>query len=91
MSQEIVYRGSELTVKKYQLRMPDGDVIERDIVERPGSVLVLPAGQNGTVLLIEEYDLDAETWQLTLPGGKVTDSTPDGIRKQATIRSSERC
>jgi 8-oxo-dGTP pyrophosphatase MutT (NUDIX family) len=31
----------------------------------------------------EEYDLGAETWQLTLPGGKVADPTPDGILKQA--------
>lgn len=65
------------------MRMPDGDVIERDIVERPESVLVLPVGQKGTILLIEEYDLGAERWQLTIPGGKVTDPSPEGIRKQA--------
>jgi len=53
------------------MRMPEGAVIERDIVERPESVLVLPVGQKGTVLLIEEYDLGAETWQLKIPGGKV--------------------
>jgi len=50
--------------------MASGDVIERDIVERPGSVLVLPVGQKRTVLLIEEYNLGAETWQLTIPGVK---------------------
>ncbi|MFL5587418.1 MAG: NUDIX hydrolase, partial [Ktedonobacteraceae bacterium] len=69
--------------------IPNGDVIERDIVERPESVLVLPVGQKGTVLLIEEYDLGAEDWQLTLPGGKVTDPTSDGIRKQAEIELRE--
>lgn len=83
ISKETVYQGPVLTVNKYHMRMPNGDVIERDIVERPESVLVLPVGQKGTVLLIEEYDLGAETWQLTLPGGKVTDPTPDGIYKQA--------
>lgn len=35
------------------------------------------------VLLIEEYDLGAEAWQLTLPGGRVTDSTEVGIQRQA--------
>jgi ADP-ribose pyrophosphatase len=63
--------------------MPNGEEIERDIVECPESVLVLPVGRQGTVLLIEEYDLGAGLWQLTLPGGKVTDSTPKGIREQA--------
>ena len=58
-------------------------VIERDIVERPESVLVLPVGQKNNVMLIEEYDLAADTWQLTLPGGKVIDPTPEGIWQQA--------
>jgi 8-oxo-dGTP pyrophosphatase MutT (NUDIX family) len=89
ISKETVYQGPVLTVNKYQMRMPDGEVIERDIVERPESVLLLPVGQNGTVLLIEEYDLGAETWQLTIPGGKVADPTPEGIRKQAEIELRE--
>src|SRR6266567_8695596 len=68
--------------------MPDGDEIERDIVERPESVLVLPVGQGNNVMLIEEYDLGAGVWQLTLPGGKVIDSTPEGIveRAQSELR-----
>src|SRR5206468_2655686 len=65
VSKETMYQGSVLTVNKYQIYMPDGDVLERDIVERPESVLVLPVGQKGTVLLIEEYDLGAEMWKLT--------------------------
>jgi len=50
----MVYRGPVLIVNKNQLRMPEGNVIKRDIVERPESVLVLPVGQNGTVLLIKK-------------------------------------
>src|SRR6266567_4389972 len=83
VSKETVFQGPVLTVNKYQLHMPNGETIERDIVDCPESVLVLPVGQEGTVLLIEEYDLGAETWQLTIPGGKVTDPTLEGIRKQA--------
>ncbi len=58
-------------------------MIERDIVERPESGLVLPVGQKNIVMLIEEYDLAADTWQLTLPGGKVIDPTSEGIWQQA--------
>ncbi len=61
----------------------------RDIVERPESVLVLPIGQKHNVILIEEYDLGAGAWQLTLPGGKVIDSTPDGILNQAQAELRE--
>ncbi len=71
VERQTVYRGQVLTVSHYRLQMSDGKVIERDIVERPESVQVLPLGQKNNVLLIEEYDLAADTWQLTLPGGKV--------------------
>jgi hypothetical protein len=40
-------------------------------------------------MLIEEYDLGAGVWQLTLPGGKVIDSTPEGILKQAQVELRE--
>ncbi len=73
VEKQTVYQGSVLTVNHYRLQMPGGKVIERDIVERPESVLVLPIGQKNNVILIEEYDLAADTWQLTLPGGKVID------------------
>jgi len=61
VSKQTVYRGPVLTVDQYHLRMPNGEEIVRDIVERPESVLVLPMGLKGTMLLIEEYDLGAET------------------------------
>jgi len=89
VSKEMVYQGSVLAVNQYRFRMPDGQEVVRDIVERPESVLVLPVGQNGTVLMVEEYDIGAGAWQLTLPGGKVTDMTPDGILKQAEIELRE--
>jgi 8-oxo-dGTP pyrophosphatase MutT (NUDIX family) len=83
VTQQVVYRGPVLQVKQYRWQLPDRDEIVRDVVERPESVLVLPAGQKNNVMLIEEYDLGADTWQLTLPGGKVDDATPEGIAKQA--------
>ena len=61
----------------------------RDIVELPESMMVLPVGQQQNVMLIEEYDLAADTWQLTLPGGKVIDPTPEGIRQQAQTELRE--
>ncbi len=89
VSKQTVYQGAVLSVDKYIMRMPDGEEIERDIVERPESVLILPVSKERNVLLIEEYDLGAEAWQLTLPGGKVVDTTHAGIVKQAEVELRE--
>jgi 8-oxo-dGTP pyrophosphatase MutT (NUDIX family) len=89
VTKQSVYQGEVLTVNQYRWQLPDRDEIIRDIVERPESVLVLPVGQKHTVLLIEEYDLGAEAWQLTLPGGKVDDPTAEGLLKRAELELRE--
>ena len=89
LEKKTVCQGQVLTVDHYQLRITHGKVAEQDIVERPESVLVLPVGQEQTVMLIEEYDLDVDAWQLTLPSRKVIDSTPEGIWQQAQVELRE--
>lgn len=83
VEKQTVYQGQVPKVDHYRLKLSDGREIERDIAERPESVLVLPIGQKNNVVLIEEYDLAAGAWQLTLPGGKVIDTSLDGIWQQA--------
>lgn len=89
VTKQVVYQGPVLTVKQYRWQLPNRDEVVRDIVERPESMLVLPVGQKRNVLLIEEYDLGAGTWQLTLPGGKVDDVTPEGLAKRAEVELRE--
>lgn len=81
-----VYHGPVLTVNQYRLRMPGGEEVVRDIVERPESVLILPISQGideTMTLLIEEYNLGAGVWQLTLPGGKIEADSEEKIYEQA--------
>src|SRR6266487_578042 len=51
-SKRTVYQGQMLTVNQYRWHTPNGDEIERDIVELPESVLVLPMGQKQNVMLV---------------------------------------
>jgi 8-oxo-dGTP pyrophosphatase MutT (NUDIX family) len=82
-TRQTLYQGPVLTVNQYHLRMPDGQELVRDIVERPDSIIVLPIGQNDIVLLVEEYDLGAGQWQIKLPGGKVEQSSAVSLEEQA--------
>jgi excisionase family DNA binding protein len=67
-------------LKKYRRRIGREVFYKRSEVE--DLLRIRPAediGQKDNVMLIEEYDLGAGAWQLTLPGGKVIDSSPEGI------------
>jgi len=83
IARQTVYQGPILTVNQYRFHTPNGEEVIRDIVERPESVLIMPVGVQGIVLLIEEYDLGAGTWQLKLPGGKVETAALDSVHQQA--------
>lgn len=52
------YKGRVVSVRSDQVRMPNGDtteVVERDIVEHPGSVGVIGLDDQDRVLLIRQY------------------------------------
>ncbi|WP_376794423.1 NUDIX hydrolase, partial [Thermogemmatispora sp.] len=80
---QVVYRGSIFSVKQYDIPLANGGIVTREIAERPDSVLVLPLGQQGTILMIEEPDLAVDVWQLRLPGGRVASSSPQALVEQA--------
>jgi 8-oxo-dGTP pyrophosphatase MutT (NUDIX family) len=82
-TEQVVYQGKGITVKQYEMTMPDGEKVVRDVAEYPESVRILPIGEPQILLLIEEYDFGAGAWQVKLPGGKVENTTQEGIYVQA--------
>ncbi len=71
ISCQLLYQGPTLSIHRYHFSTDKGEEVVREIVERPESVLIVPVNAEGIITLIEEYDLGAGTWQLTLPGGKL--------------------
>jgi 8-oxo-dGTP pyrophosphatase MutT (NUDIX family) len=73
--EEVVYRGSLLTLVTGQFEAPGGERFERDIVRHPGAVVVVPLVDDDTVLLVRQYRAAAGQDLLEVPAGKrdVTD------------------
>lgn len=72
-----VFRGRLLDVRAERVRLPDGSVVEREIVRHPGAAAVVPlrgrpGGQGGTgrdVLLLRQYRHAASTRLWEIPAG----------------------
>ena len=64
-------RGAFVTLRTDQVRMPDGEVAERDVLEHPGAVAVVALDEAGQVLLIRQY---------RHPAGQLLWEIPAGIR-----------
>ena len=62
-------RGAIVTVRADQVRMPDGSVVGREVVQHPGAVAVLALNEAGEVLLIRQYRHPVGRLLWELPAG----------------------
>ncbi len=61
--------GAFVVLRTDQVRMPDGDLAPRDVVEHPGAVAVVALGGAGRVLLIRQYRHPAGQLLWEIPAG----------------------
>jgi 8-oxo-dGDP phosphatase len=66
-----IARGALVRVRTDTVRMPGGDVAEREVVEHPGAVAILAMDDSGQVLMIRQY---------RHPVGRLLWEIPAGLR-----------
>ncbi|WKG11566.1 NUDIX hydrolase [Nocardia sp. PE-7] len=69
VSSRVLYSGAILALRQDQVRMPDGRVAEREVIEHHGAVAVLALDDDGNVVLIRQYRHPIGTRLLELPAG----------------------
>jgi len=65
------YDGALSRVRVDQVRMPDGNVTSREIVEHPGAVGIVPVDDSGRVVLVRQYRVALASYQVEIPAGKL--------------------
>ncbi len=67
---QTIYEGRIFNVKKNDVRLPNGETADREIVEHSGGVCVLPLTANNTVLMVRQYRIPNDEITLEIPAGK---------------------
>ena len=70
---EIVYPGRAFTIRRDQVRLPDGRTARLDIVEHHGSVVLIPIDDEGNLLFVRQYRHAAAQDMLELPAGTLNE------------------
>ena len=65
------FRGNIIYVHRDRVRLPDGSVSLREIVEHSGGVTVLPLDNDGMVYCVRQYRYAVGEHLLELPAGKL--------------------
>lgn len=67
----VAYDGELSRVRVDRVRMPDGSLATREIIEHPDAVAVVPVHADGTVVLLRQYRHPVGTSVLEVPAGKL--------------------
>ena len=86
VSQQTVYEGIIVNVRRDKARLLDGRIANREVVEHPGGVAILPLFDDGTVSLVRQFRYPLGEVTLELPAGKLEpgeDPRASGLRELA--------
>ncbi|MBL7502609.1 NUDIX hydrolase [Frankia sp. CNm7] len=88
------YRGRIISIRRDQVRMPDGDVSQRDVVVHPGAVGVVALDDAGRVVMVRQYrhPVGGELWELPagildLPGEPASVAAARELAEEAALRA----
>ena len=81
---ETVFSGRLITVQKVTVKLPNGKTTDREIVEHPEVIAVLPLLEDGRVVLVRQFRKAAEKVLLEVPAGGVDggETPEDAVRRE---------
>jgi len=68
---ESMFRGKLLQVRRDLVRLPDGATAEREYIEHPGAVMIIPVLDTGELVMERQYRYPLRRDMLELPAGKI--------------------
>lgn len=79
-----VHRG-RIDLDMDRVRLPNGNVVELEIIHHPGAAAIVPLLEDGTVLMIRQYRYATGGWLLEVPAGKLNPGeTPEACALRET-------
>ena len=81
-----VYQGRAFSVRKDQVRLPNGAETGLDIVEHVGAVTILPIDADGNVWFVRQYRHAVGIEMLELPAGTLEPDEPPEVCADREIR-----
>lgn len=71
LSKHWIYQGRVVKLSLDEVRLPNGNVAQIELVSHPGASAVVPLDAAGQVLLVRQYRHAAQGWLLEVPAGKL--------------------
>ena len=71
VKETVIYNGNYLDLINVDVKLPDGNLSNRDIIKHPGACAIIPFLTDNQVILIEQFRKPLEKTILEIPAGKL--------------------
>jgi ADP-ribose pyrophosphatase len=71
LARTTIYKGRIFQLEVDVVKLSTGHTIDMEIVRHPGSVVLLPVPEPGTIILIRQYRYTIDKWIWELPAGSL--------------------
>ena len=73
-----VHPGKVVHLTVDRVRIPNGNVVELEMIQHPGAAAVVPVDAEGNVILVRQYRYATDSYLLEVPAGKLDgDEAPE--------------
>ena len=86
LARTTVYKGRIFQIEIDVVKLPTGHTVDMEIVRHPGSVVLIPIPEPGSIILIRQYRYTIDRWIWELPAGSLAPGEDPG---QAAARECE--
>lgn len=66
-----IFEGNIIDVQLDEVKLPNGETAERELVYHPGAVAVIPITADNKIVLVEQYRKPLERTLIEIPAGKL--------------------
>jgi ADP-ribose pyrophosphatase len=88
---ESLYRGRIISVRRDHVRMSDGEVADREVVEHLGAVAVAALDDDGSLVMVRQYRHPVGEWLEEMPAGLLdVDDEPAVVAAQRELAEEAR-
>lgn len=69
-----IFEGNIIDVQLDEVKLPNGETAERELVYHPGAVAVIPITSDNKIVLVEQYRKPLERTLIEIPAGKLEEN-----------------
>lgn len=66
-----IFEGNIIDLQVDEVKLPNGETAERELVYHPGAVAVIPITEDNKIVLVEQYRKPLERTLIEIPAGKL--------------------